>query len=64
MQAPPTHYAQTSDDVSIAYQVTGVGPVDLVFVNGLFGHIEAAYDLPGYGEFMRPYSADAPRAKE
>jgi pimeloyl-ACP methyl ester carboxylesterase len=32
--------------------VTGAGPVDLVFVNGLFGHIEAAYDLPGYGEFI------------
>ena len=37
---PETRYAK-SDDVHIAYQVTGEGPIDLVFVPGFVSHVEA-----------------------
>jgi pimeloyl-ACP methyl ester carboxylesterase len=39
-----TRYAQ-SDDLSIAYQVTGKGP-DLVFVPGSLSHVELGWETP------------------
>ena len=42
---PETHYAK-SDDVHIAYQVTGEGPIDLVFVPGFVSHVEANWQAP------------------
>lgn len=47
-----TRYAQ-SGDVSIAYQVAGNGPVDIIVVPGLFSHIEYQQELPGYAAFFR-----------
>jgi class 3 adenylate cyclase len=46
-----TRYA-LSGDVHIAYQVTGVGPVDLVFVPGFVTHMELQWKLPGFGTFL------------
>jgi pimeloyl-ACP methyl ester carboxylesterase len=46
-----TRYAR-SGDVHIAYQVTGDGPFDLVFVPGFVTHIELAWGLPGFAEFL------------
>ncbi|HEU4538404.1 MAG TPA: alpha/beta fold hydrolase, partial [Polyangiaceae bacterium] len=46
-----THYA-SSGDVSIAYQVTGEGPVDLLFVPGIASHVEAFHALPGYTRLL------------
>jgi class 3 adenylate cyclase/alpha-beta hydrolase superfamily lysophospholipase len=43
---PVTRYA-TSGDVSIAYQVHGDGPLDLLFVPGLFSHLEVLWEEPG-----------------
>jgi class 3 adenylate cyclase len=40
---PVTRYAK-SGDVHIAYQVTGEGPLDLVFVPGFVSHLEADWD--------------------
>jgi hypothetical protein len=40
---PKTRYAK-SGDVSIAYQVVGDGPVDLVFVPGFVSHLELAWE--------------------
>ena len=37
---PETRYVK-SDDVHIAYQVLGQGPLDLLFVQGFVSHIEA-----------------------
>jgi pimeloyl-ACP methyl ester carboxylesterase len=48
---PATQYAEV-DDLNIAYQVCGSGPVDLVYVPGLYNHVEAAWDLPGFPEWM------------
>ncbi len=41
---PETRYAK-SDDVHIAYQVVGSGPVDLVYVPGWISHVELAWEL-------------------
>jgi class 3 adenylate cyclase len=40
-----TQYAD-NDGVSIAYQVHGEGPVDLVFVSGFVFHVEAVWEHP------------------
>jgi pimeloyl-ACP methyl ester carboxylesterase len=42
----PIRYAR-SGDVSIAYQVTGEGPMDLVLVPGFFSHLEIDWEHPG-----------------
>ena len=49
---PETRYAQ-SGDVSIAYQVMGDGPIDLILVPGYVSHIEFGHELPGLTPFMR-----------
>jgi hypothetical protein len=41
---PVTRYAK-SGDVHIAYQVTGEGPLDLVFVPGFVSHLVAGSGL-------------------
>jgi class 3 adenylate cyclase len=50
---PVTHYATTDDDVHIAYQVFGDGPVDLVFVQAFVSHVEIFWELPSYERLMR-----------
>jgi class 3 adenylate cyclase len=49
-----------SGDVNIAYRVVGDGPVDLVYVQGAYTHLDVAWELPAYrrycerlGEFAR-----------
>ena len=42
---PKTKYAR-SGDVSIAYQVVGDGPIDLVYVPGFISHVELAWEMP------------------
>jgi class 3 adenylate cyclase len=43
--APAVRYA-ASGDLSIAYQVVGDGPVDLVWVPGFVSHVEILWELP------------------
>ena len=52
---PETRYAQ-SGDVSIAYQVMGDGPVDIIVVPGLCSHIEFQHETLGYTAFLRRLS--------
>jgi len=47
-----TRYAD-SDGVSIAYQVHGEGPLDLVFVPGFVSHVELYWDDPATARFLR-----------
>jgi hypothetical protein len=54
---PETH-AQ-SGDISIAYQVMGEGPIDLILVPGLFSHIEFIHEMTGFTAFMRRLDAAA-----
>ncbi|HLA93928.1 MAG TPA: alpha/beta hydrolase, partial [Actinomycetota bacterium] len=44
-QIPDVHYAR-SGEVSIAYQIIGDGPVDLVFVRGITGDLLSTWDQP------------------
>lgn len=53
---PVTRYAR-SGDVHIAYQVTGDGPFDLVFVPGHVTHIELAWKLSGFGPALAEWSS-------
>ena len=48
---PVTRYAK-SDDVHIAYQVSGAGPLDLVFVPGWVSHLESAWEDGDYSRFL------------
>jgi class 3 adenylate cyclase len=41
-----------SGDVALAYQVTGDGPLDLVFVPGWISNIELAWELPEFARFL------------
>jgi hypothetical protein len=49
---PETKYAR-SGDLSIAYQVMGDGPIDLVVVPGFASHMEFLHEVPGYTHWLR-----------
>jgi class 3 adenylate cyclase len=51
MSPPETRYA-LSGDISIAYQVVGDGPVDLVIVPGFISHVDLLWQQRGYGEWI------------
>ncbi|MGH2820095.1 MAG: alpha/beta fold hydrolase, partial [Actinomycetota bacterium] len=58
MTAPPeTRYALANDGVQIAYQVTGVGDVDLVFMQGAVAHLELAWEDPRLSRLFERLSA-------
>jgi class 3 adenylate cyclase len=48
---PETHYAN-SGDVRIAYQVTGDGPIDLVFVPGFISNLDLVWEEPNRARFF------------
>ena len=49
---PDTHYVRTGG-VSVAYQVVGDGPVDLVVVPGWLSNIEVFWEHPSVARFFR-----------
>ena len=49
---PETHYAR-SGDVSIAYQVSGDGPFDLVWVPGFVTNLDLSWQVPSLAAFNR-----------
>jgi pimeloyl-ACP methyl ester carboxylesterase/DNA-binding CsgD family transcriptional regulator len=51
MARPETRYAR-SGPVSIAYQVIGDGPTDLVLVPGFVSHVEVAWEEPRLARFF------------
>jgi class 3 adenylate cyclase len=48
---PQARYAR-SGDVNIAYTVVGDGPFDLVYIQGFVSHVEFAWRVPAYAEFL------------
>jgi class 3 adenylate cyclase len=50
--SPETKFTQ-SGEVSIAYQVLGDGPRDLVVVPGFVSHLEQAWEDPSYSRFLQ-----------
>ncbi len=51
METPETRYAR-SGDVSIAYQIVGEGPFDVVYVPGAISNVELIWDDPHRGPFF------------
>ncbi len=49
---PETHYAKTPDDVYLAYQTVGEGPIDLVWQFEWCGNVDAIWDHRPYGEWL------------
>ena len=47
LQAPVTRYARNGP-VHIAYQAVGTGPADLVYIPGIFTHVEHQWEEPSY----------------
>src|SRR4051794_37688621 len=56
MSAPPTRYAK-SGDASIAYQVVGDGPIDLVLVLGFATHLDLQWEMPAFARFFERLSS-------
>lgn len=52
MEHPAIRYARTIDGVSIAYQVQGDGPVDLVYTLGMAGNFEIEFEPPWGVRFL------------
>jgi class 3 adenylate cyclase len=48
---PPVQYAR-SGNVQVAYQVTGGGPVDLVWAPGLISHLDLEWEWPPRARFQ------------
>ena len=57
MDPPDTAYATTRDGLSIAYQVVGNGPHDLVYTPGWVSNVDLAWDLPGFASTVRALTA-------
>ncbi|MCW2969723.1 MAG: Adenylate cyclase [Solirubrobacterales bacterium] len=51
MQPPPTEYVER-DGVSIAFQVLGDGPVDLLLSPGFISHLDLAWTDPGTSRLL------------
>jgi len=56
MKPPPTQYARAGE-TSIAYQVVGDGPIDLVLVLGFATHLELQWEGPPLARFFERLSA-------
>jgi class 3 adenylate cyclase len=54
--ARPTQYAK-SGDASIAYQVVGDGPIDLIVVLGFATHLELQWEMPPFARFFERLSS-------
>jgi class 3 adenylate cyclase/pimeloyl-ACP methyl ester carboxylesterase len=50
---PETRYAKAPDGTSIAYQVIGDGPVDIVHASGIWSNIELMWEFPAWARFLR-----------
>jgi class 3 adenylate cyclase/pimeloyl-ACP methyl ester carboxylesterase len=55
VQQPETRYAR-SDGLSIAYQVVGDGPLDVVLIPGFISHVDLNWELPPLAEALRRLS--------
>jgi class 3 adenylate cyclase len=58
MDLPVTRYA-VNGDISIAYQVMGTGPIDIIVVPGIVSHVELMHEMIGYTSFLRRLSTFA-----
>ncbi|MDP9330505.1 MAG: adenylate/guanylate cyclase domain-containing protein [Actinomycetota bacterium] len=52
MENPDVHYARNGE-TTLAYQVVGNGPIDMVFVPQWIGNLELAWENPLFARFLR-----------
>jgi pimeloyl-ACP methyl ester carboxylesterase len=52
-QIPQTRYAKAPDGTSIAYQIVGDGPVDLVYAGGIWSNLEMMWEQPAWAHFLK-----------
>src|SRR5207248_2119 len=52
VNVPETRYAKAPDETSIAYQVIGDGPVDLVYASGIWSNVELMWEEPRWAHFL------------
>jgi pimeloyl-ACP methyl ester carboxylesterase len=52
-EIPQTRYAKAPDGTSIAYQVVGDGPVDLVYATGIWSNVEIMWEHPLWVHFLK-----------
>ena len=52
-EIPHTRYAKAPDGTSIAYQVVGDGPVDLVYATGIWSNVEIMWEHPLWTHFLK-----------
>jgi pimeloyl-ACP methyl ester carboxylesterase len=50
---PAIRYTRTTDGLSIAYQVVGEGPFDLIFVPQVISNVEIFWENPRWAAFIR-----------
>ena len=56
VKPPETRFARNGD-ATIAYQVLGEGPLDVVFAHAWFSHMEIGWEEPRYAAFLRRLAA-------
>jgi pimeloyl-ACP methyl ester carboxylesterase/class 3 adenylate cyclase len=52
VNVPDTRYAKAPDGTSIAYQVVGEGPIDLVYASGIFSNVDLMWDQPAWAHLL------------
>ena len=57
MEIPETRYAKALDGTNLAYKVLGDGPVDLVYMQPWFSHIEYIWEEPRYERFLSTFAS-------
>ena len=50
---PETRYARTADGTHVAYQASGSGSIDVIFLRAWMGNIETEWDDPVVARMMR-----------
>jgi len=57
MDIPRTHWAETVDGESIAYQHFGAGPVSIVIVSPWINHLETSWTIPEWATLLQRLAA-------
>jgi class 3 adenylate cyclase/alpha-beta hydrolase superfamily lysophospholipase len=52
-EIPETQYAKTGDNVHIAYQIIGEGPLDVVLAPNWITHVEVMWEIPSIVRYLR-----------
>ena len=52
MNVPVTKYAKAPDGTSVAFQIVGGGPVDLVYAPGIWSNVELMWEEPRWARFL------------